>query len=123
MNGCSLVLATKGGKNWGIHVPNSKQATLGFPVLGVAGYTYVKSVDFYQLGQLRQGSYGTMTGASREAPGGGWYNTFAFFFYDNGAWTIVAQPRIMTTQGLDSKSKSAQGISFVGTTNGGIVQV
>ena len=123
MNGCSLVLATKGGKNWGIHVPNSSQAKLGFPVLAKAGYTYVKSIDFYQLDQLRQGKYGTRTGESEVAPGGGWYNTFAFFWFDRGGWTIVAQPQIMTTQGLTGDSKSAVGISFVGKTNGAIIQV
>jgi hypothetical protein len=123
MNGCSLVLATKDGKNWGIHVPNSKQAPLGFPVLKTAGYSYVKSIDFYQLDQLRQGKYGTKTGESRDAPGGGWYNTFAFFWFDKGGWTIVAQPQIMTAQGMDVASASSTSMSIVGKTNGAIVQV
>jgi hypothetical protein len=123
MNGCSLVLATKGGKNYGIHVPNSSQAKNGNPALTQAGYTYVKSIDYFQLGQLRQGHYGTKIGASRDAPGGGWYNTFAFFYFDNGGWTIVAQPQIVTLQGLGSDTKSGAGVSYVAKTSGDIIQI
>lgn len=124
MNGCSLVLATKGGKSYGIHVPNSKQATQGYPVLQQLGYQHVKSLDYYELSQRTQGHYGTKTGASREAPGGGWYNTFAFFIFDNGAWNIMGQPQIVTQEGLGDMTKAAiSSVKFVGTTNGAVIVV
>lgn len=93
MNGCSLVLATKGGKKYAIHYPNSDGATHRFPMLTEAGYTYVKSLDYYKLSDDKA-SYGTLVNGDREAPGGGWYNTFAFFYYKDGAWSIIGQPQI-----------------------------
>lgn len=115
INGCSLVMATKGGADYGIHVPNSSQATQGYPFLAQAGYTYVKSVDYYQIDQRRQGFYGTRIGASRDAPGGGWYNTFAFFYFSGGEWKIIAQPQIVTA--IDG------GTRFVGKASGPVIVV
>jgi hypothetical protein len=112
MNGCSLVMASKGGKNWGIHQPNSKAATQAFPLLVAAGFTYVKSVDFYQLGQLAQGSYGTQVGVDRTAASRaagndtGWFNTFAFFLYTGGVWRIIAQPQFAWFEGSTYKARS-----------------
>lgn len=123
MNGCSLVLATKGGKSYGIHVPNSKQATQNYPVLAKEGYTYVKSIDYHQMGQLNQGFYGTAVGAGPEAPGGGWYNTFAFFYYTGGVWTIVAQRQIVTARWLEGDTRAATKMDYRGAINGAVVQV
>lgn len=123
MNGCSLVLASKGGKNYGIHVPNSSQAKQGYPVLQKLGYQHVKSLDYFELSQRVQGHYGTKVGESCDAPGGGWYNTFAFFIFDGGTWKIMAQPQIVTQVGLDAITKSGAGVKFVGTTNGGVIVV
>lgn len=117
MNGCSLVLATKGGKSYGIHVPNSSQAKQGYPVLQKLGYQHVKSLDYYELSQRTQGNYGTKVGESRDAPGGGWYNTFAFFIFDGGTWKIMGQPQIVTQVGLGADAK------FVGTANGDVIVV
>ncbi|MGH7067658.1 MAG: hypothetical protein ACREFO_14255 [Acetobacteraceae bacterium] len=123
MNGCSLVLASKGGKNYGIHVPNSTQAKQGYPVLQKLGYQHVKSLDYFELSQRVQGNYGTKVGESRDAPGGGWYNTFAFFVFDGGTWKIMAQPQIVTQVGLDAITKSGAGVTFVGTRNGAVIVV
>ncbi len=119
MNGCSLVMATKTGKNWGIHQPNSKAATQAYPLLATAGFTYVKSVDYHQLDQLTQGSYGTKVGvdrteASRAAGNAtGWFNTFAFFYFTGGVWRIIAQPQFAWFEGSTYKAR----------TNGAILEV
>jgi hypothetical protein len=42
---------------------------------------------------------------------------------DNGGWTIVAQPRIMTMTGLGVQSATGAGVTFVGKTNSEIIQV
>lgn len=116
MNGCSLVMATKSGKYWGIHQPNSKAATQAYPLLTAAGFTYVKSVDYYELGQLTQGCYGTKVGvdsteASRAAGNAsGWFNTFAFFYYTGGVWRIIAQPQFAWFEGSTYKARTAGAI-------------
>ena len=111
MNGCSLVMATKGGQDYGIHVPNSQQATENYPFITNAGYQYTKSLDYYPLPQRRQGFYGT--DGNRDAGGGRWYNTFAFFYRSGGQWKIIAQPQFATM--IEKK--------FVAERNGSVIVV
>lgn len=112
MNGCSLVLATKSGKRYAIHYPNSAGATLRYPLLTDAGYTYVKSLDYYKMDKDKP-FYGTKIDGDREAPGGGWYNTFAFFYYDGSKWVIVGQPQIAKLEGT----------AFTGQINGDVIVI
>ncbi|MGH7188388.1 MAG: hypothetical protein ACREF0_04285, partial [Acetobacteraceae bacterium] len=60
---------------------------------------------------------------SRDAPGGGWYNTFAFFVFDGGTWKIMAQPQIVTQVGMGAETKSGADIKFVGTMIGAVIVV
>lgn len=114
MNGCSLVLASnRFGRRYGIHYPNSNGAINKYPLLTKAGYKYEKSIDFYIIDG--KPGYGTRVDESRDAPGGGWYNTFSFFYFDipTRKWMIICQPQIatMTKQ------------TFTGKINGNVIIV
>jgi hypothetical protein len=120
MNGCSLVVATKGGKKWVIHYPNSDGAVQGFPWLAQNSYIREKSVDYFDLGDQRlpfQGSYGyaladgntveARTAASKRAGNDtGWFNTFSFAFYDDSKWKLIAQPQFVWLEGSSFKAKT-----------------
>lgn len=111
MNGCSLVLANGPDGKYGIHYPNSKGAPVGFPHLKTGGFTYVKSVDYYDLKHPAQGFYGTAQGvdpaqaASAAGNDTGWFNTFACFHHD-GLWKILAQPQFAWQQGTEFRART-----------------
>ncbi len=119
MNGCSLVLATKGSKNRGIHVPNSKQATLGFPSWLASATPTSNQPTLSARSIAAGGSWRALHDRRVRRLRRGQYNTFAFFLLIMALWTIVAATADHDhDRGWTANRKSAQGISFVSGTTG-----
>lgn len=112
MNGCSLVYAERDGDDYAIHYPNSDGATSNFPMLASNKFIYKKSIDYLKVLGLNQGTY-SLSGyksdlEASEAMGNkaGFFNAFAFFYYDNGTWKIIAQPQFAWQSGMTFKAKT-----------------
>ena len=118
MNGCSLLLAKKADNFYAIHYPNSGGASSKYPLLTKAGYTYVKSIDYFNILGTR-GYSGVNVGTDRDQASkdagniAGWFNTFSFFYYKDN-WKIVAQPQFAWATG---------GNKFTARLNGDVIVV